>query len=287
MRWLKHLTAAHQDIAMSEILEEFGPEGYGIYWLLLEHLAVAVEKDSLAVPTAAHSVIRWSQICHCSARLFRKFTTSAAHLRLISVTSTADLRQISAKSMGDRLQISIPKLLKYRDEYSKKSGQTPDKLRTNSALDRDRDTEGEHKQIAPVGAETPATVSEPKTTAPENRVAAIDQPRWKTDPDYRLFREAAAAFWPDLIDNDLEQGYGFWRVMDWEERKRVVDGIEARKKAGIDSQFVCKPEKFLRTKEFNRPIKARDSPKTAEQEKAEILRLLHERKAKREERASQ
>ena len=30
MRWLKHLSCAHEDELMAELIEEFGPEGYGV-----------------------------------------------------------------------------------------------------------------------------------------------------------------------------------------------------------------------------------------------------------------
>jgi hypothetical protein len=167
MRWLKHLTAAHQDVAISEILEEFGPEGYGIYWLILEHLAVTVEKDSLAIPSACHSVVRWSQICHCSARVFRKFTERAADLKLIESRSAADLKQFASRSPADRLHIGVPKLLKYRDEYSKKSRYSPDKV--PSRVDRDRDRE----HITPDCAVSGAVSGLQKPT--ENQPAASPQ----------------------------------------------------------------------------------------------------------------
>lgn len=31
MRWFKHLSNAYDDEAMSELLDEFGPAGYGIW----------------------------------------------------------------------------------------------------------------------------------------------------------------------------------------------------------------------------------------------------------------
>jgi hypothetical protein len=125
MRWIKHLTLAHDDPAISSLLEQFGAEGYGIWWLLLEHVAIGIEKDSKAVPSRTHSVVDWAKICCCSARRLREFARISTELRLISSSSPAELKQFASRLPADRLQIDVPKLLKYRDEYSKKSGQTP------------------------------------------------------------------------------------------------------------------------------------------------------------------
>jgi len=125
MRWIKHLTLAHDDPAICSILEQFGTEGYGIYWLILEHIAIGIEKDSDAIPSRTHSVVEWSKICVCSARRLREFARIATELRLICAQTAPELRQFGSRRVADRLQIDVPNLLKYRDEYSKKSGHTP------------------------------------------------------------------------------------------------------------------------------------------------------------------
>lgn len=130
------MTHAHQDTKVCAILEQLGAEGYGIYWLLLEHLAIPMDGKSEESPVAEHSIVKWAQICHCSARRMRQFVYLATELRLISAETTPELRQYSDKSMSDRFRIVVPNLLKYRDEYSKRSGQDPDKLRPNTQQNR-------------------------------------------------------------------------------------------------------------------------------------------------------
>ena len=39
MRWFKHLTNAKNDPDMRLLLAEFGYEGYGVYWMVLETIA--------------------------------------------------------------------------------------------------------------------------------------------------------------------------------------------------------------------------------------------------------
>ena len=168
MRWFKHLSAAHADDALAAILEEMGSAGYGIYWLLLEHFAAVMEKDCEAVPELTHSEVKWAQICFCSVRGFRKFTQRATELRLISAQTTTELRQYSSRTLAKRLQIGIPKLLKYRDEYSQRSGASREKLPARSDTERDTDTEQNRTEHPPT----------PRKPAVEKSVGVESSPRF-------------------------------------------------------------------------------------------------------------
>ena len=114
MRWLKHLSLAHADEAVAYILEEYGAEAYGVWWLILEDVAAPMETGKM-VPISCHSAVKWSQICHCSVRRFRSIAGRLAEKNLINVQTDID-----------RIRIEVPNVLKYRDEYSQRSGQTPD-----------------------------------------------------------------------------------------------------------------------------------------------------------------
>lgn len=157
MRWLKHLSIAHDDPAICELLEEFGPEGYGIYWLLLEHVALSIEKDSDETPSRTHSVIEWARICCCSARRLRSFVQRSAELSLIVAHSVADLKQFSSRLPADRLQIDVPKLLKYRDEYTKRSGQTTRQME----IEKEKEREIEEQAAKPAAPAPPAPIELP------------------------------------------------------------------------------------------------------------------------------
>lgn len=108
----------------------------------------------------------------------------------------------------------------------------------------------------------------PRTNAPAAKPASapitINQPRWKSDPDFATFRKTAEPAWGDLIDSDFEDCYHVWRTLDFEQKLACVNGIKARVEAKLDFQFVPRPHKFLKSCEYNRPIKARDSPKSAQ-----------------------
>ena len=114
MRWMKHLSLAHADDSIGGILELHGAEGYGVWWLILEDIAAPMEPGKMT-PSAAHSLLKWAQICHCSTRRFRSIANSLAEKSLILIET--DL---------ERIRIEVPNILKYKDEYSKRSGETPE-----------------------------------------------------------------------------------------------------------------------------------------------------------------
>jgi hypothetical protein len=142
-----------------------------------------MEKDCKAVPKFVHSDIQWSRICHCSARKFRKFVDRASNLRLISVETPPELRQYSSRTLAKRFELCVHKLLKDRDEYSKKSGVTPDKLPPRSDTDTDTDTEVIPTPTPPVPEGLFAAVaieesSEDKSAATEASMEAEFKRNW-------------------------------------------------------------------------------------------------------------
>jgi hypothetical protein len=120
---MKHLCLAHQDEELELYLEECGLEGYGFWWLLLEHIGAPLEPGSVQC-WQSHSEGKWAQILHVSTRGFRKFSNSLAVRKLILIENFDD-------SGLKRLKISIPNLLKYRDEYTSRSGETREKQPTS------------------------------------------------------------------------------------------------------------------------------------------------------------
>ena len=130
MRWIKHLAMAHADQAIALVLEKHGAEAYGIWGLILEDIAAPMEPGKMD-PKASHSAVKWSQICHCSVRRFNSIAQIFADEELISM-----------QSVDDRVTIEVSNILKYKDEYSKKSG--PSRARvTDTEADGEADTDRE------------------------------------------------------------------------------------------------------------------------------------------------
>jgi hypothetical protein len=141
MRWFKHLSLASEDEKLSEIIELYGAEGYGIYWIILEKIAFLM--DGTEKTSARYSVKKWSKFCGKSPKVFRKFLESFEKLNLLKSITIDENNEKFSINNGIFLEIDCPNLLKYRDEYSKKSRQTPDKLQKDSGQTPDQETETE------------------------------------------------------------------------------------------------------------------------------------------------
>ncbi len=120
MKWFKHMTCSFNDERLSAIVDMLGMEGYGFWWRILE--IVAEKLDESGDYSCSFSAKKWGNFFGFSAKKFEKFVRIFQKFELFEV-----------EFFENAITVSIPKLLKYRDEYSKKkgrnSGQTPEKLR--------------------------------------------------------------------------------------------------------------------------------------------------------------
>ncbi len=139
MRWFKHLTNARNDEALSELLDEFGALGYGIWWTILEMIAQQMDKTDRC--SARYSLKKWSKSCQVSVKKFQKV-----------VSFLSKLEKLSAKKCeknSNFLIIECRNLLKFRDKCSKKSGQCPDNVRTLSGATPEQKQKKEKKNTDP------------------------------------------------------------------------------------------------------------------------------------------
>jgi len=106
MRWFKHLSVAQRDPDMQLLISEYGYEGYGVYWSILEILAENLKwgtetKQSFPVKTwKNHSISD------------RKWLKIAQFL--------SEKGKINLKIDGKIAIIECRNMLKIRDEYTKK-----------------------------------------------------------------------------------------------------------------------------------------------------------------------
>ncbi len=146
MRWFKHMTRAHTDERLARFRERAGIGGYGLYWLLVEIIAGEMGPRETNA-SASYSVRNWTKLLDVRPSFFRKHISSCQGVGLISFETRDDL-----------ITISIPNILKYRDEYSEKSGVRRDKVGSNSGLtplrsesETERETERElNRGVPPV-----------------------------------------------------------------------------------------------------------------------------------------
>ena len=141
MRWMKHLTTASDDEAMAALIDEFGPAGYGVFWIILEKIALQMDETDRC--ETRYSIKKWSSFAQISSKKFQNIVEFLSNPENFPSKNPI----FSTKKDGNFLAIGCRKLLKYRDEYSRKksqkSGQTPDKLRTLSGQTPEQETDTE------------------------------------------------------------------------------------------------------------------------------------------------
>lgn len=130
MRWFKHLTRSHEDENLCKIIDRFGIEGYGIYWIILER--IAGNMDGTETPSLEISIRNWSKSVGISPKKLQNF-----------VRFSADLGCFVAIFSGHTLRIECPKLLKYKDEYARKSGHKQASCPDNIPKQSETETETE------------------------------------------------------------------------------------------------------------------------------------------------
>ncbi len=142
MKWVKHMTASHDDEKLADLITRYGHAGYGVWWLVVEIVAARVESGDKAEVT--YPVSKWSHL----------LSVRGSHVRqcLLKLEVT---HLVTLEWNDTDITVRIPNVLKYRDEYSRKSGQTPDKLRSKNRTELEADKELDKeppKPPAPNGA---------------------------------------------------------------------------------------------------------------------------------------
>lgn len=113
MKWFRHMTDASEDEFVVELESLFGLEGYARWFKLLEVIARQMDQSSKC--SVAYPWSKWQTFLKGKRK---KLETFLEH--------SQNKQKIFLKQNGNILEISCPKLLKLRDEYSRKSGHTPD-----------------------------------------------------------------------------------------------------------------------------------------------------------------
>ena len=125
------MTTTWEDDKVADIVGEFGLEGYGFWCRLLD--IIAYQMDGSDKCWAEYTLSQWANLFYCHHHKVSNYLSKA------EVRGMVNLEYGESKVRGkvqSKVKVTIPNLLKYRDEYSKKSRQTPDKnpdkLLTNS-----------------------------------------------------------------------------------------------------------------------------------------------------------
>ena len=167
MKWFRHLTCSFDDEKLSAVVDELGMEGYGFWWRILE--VVAKKMDGNGEFSASFSAKKWGNFFGFSAKKFQNFVGIFQKNKIFDVEFSETC-----------ITVSIPNLLKYRDEWSRKksknSGVAPEEIRskeTETETDTETDTEKEELKTycaEPFSGSTPKAGERAKS-GPVSRLA--------------------------------------------------------------------------------------------------------------------
>lgn len=143
MRWFKHYADASDDEFIAIIEDRFGLEGYARWWKLLEVIAKQMDKTGRC--SATYPLYKWET-----------FLKAKRKQMLCFLEATEKQGKTKLIRSGNVLTIECPKLLEIRDEYSKKSGHTPDKCPPKK---KEAEVDAEQEELLKEGGEDPVFVS--------------------------------------------------------------------------------------------------------------------------------
>jgi len=237
---------------MTALIDEHGITAYGFYWLLTEVIAESMDKTDRCELT--HSVSQWARLLFCHHHAVKKYFAALSKPVYPTVTQELPGSYPTSNSLvtleydGSNVTVKIPNLLKYRDEYSKRSGQTPEQLPTKIEIEN---IDKKEPPIVPLAGDVSILESQ---SINENETAAQSKPQARsktkrTSPTMTVQqREAFMEFMNEHPKGNLQVVYAenLWaeKVTDQVITAFVMDCLR-REKTG-DLTYMLGPWKWLR-----------------------------------------
>ncbi|MDQ7835498.1 MAG: hypothetical protein RDU24_08960 [Humidesulfovibrio sp.] len=167
MRWFKHMTCSLRDPKIAQLIALKGMAGFGSYWAVLETIAEHV--DERGITSASYPLRHWQRVLGMfHARHAFDMLRTMAELNLITLKINSNTSPTSSElavnfdstspqhntnfdatscqQPGNLVFVDMPNILKFRDEWTRKRGKTPEPLRSKEV---DTDTEKEQKKKIP------------------------------------------------------------------------------------------------------------------------------------------
>ena len=134
MKWFKHSARASNDSKIAELEDNFGLEGYAVYFKILE--IVCQEMEDTDNTKVCYSARKWKRILGVSVQKLTKILEFSDSFSLL-------FANFSKKSGQLFITVDVPNILKYRDEYTRKrdkvSGECPDNVAQEKEKDKDKE----------------------------------------------------------------------------------------------------------------------------------------------------
>lgn len=211
MRWIKHFSDFSQTEAMTDVLEKFGPAGYGATWLLLERIAATW--DSKSEPELKLSIKAWKKACGLSPKKLQD---------LLGILEIHGI--IFSKLDENKLTLIASILVNIRDEWSKRkakdSAAAQESLSSDSGTEaeqqseeRDKEQNKTHPRPANM-RQSLMPVLERHGISPSSergrRIMRYAEEKWPDNPGGYLetILQQNPGFYPKMIDTDGRSGCG-------------------------------------------------------------------------------
>lgn len=129
MKWFKHETNANTDAKLRKLRMKYGMEGYGVYWYCLELIGATVEPHNLTFELEhdAEVIAHDTNIHYERIEEMMRYMVELGLFELEGVIITCLKMAVKSDEYTQKLLRGLTK-----------SGQTPDKLRTNSGQSPDK-----------------------------------------------------------------------------------------------------------------------------------------------------
>ncbi len=182
MRWFKHMSDLSRDEGVCRYLDR-ASDRLIAYGFLIRVLEIVAEKMTpicgLENCTVEYSVREWARILDCHSNRVDKFLPLLEVIPWVHVVFDASL-----------YRVSIPKMLKWRDEYTRKSGHTPDKV-AQSRVEQSRTEKKESRDDDSLSEGL--SRREASRTVPHDFEITPDLRQWaaKTHPSVDVEKETA------------------------------------------------------------------------------------------------
>lgn len=155
MRYIKHMVNANRDEKLQKLKDQFGLEGYGAYWHILEILAEQIKNSDRDF--CEYSLKFWQNSLGFSPKKLRNFLGICSEFEIFSV-----------KFSQNSVIISCPKIKTIRDEWtSRKNSKLPSDSRVTPERNKDKDKDKYIKKINKKN-EADASPPQPPTGGSEN-----------------------------------------------------------------------------------------------------------------------
>jgi len=218
MLWFKHPSEFSRDEGVSRFFDAAGKNAvtaYGFLMFVLEAVASrmkVIEGDLIC--SATYSITQWGRITHSHPNRVRKY------LKLCKV-----IGWVQVEFEDGMCKVSVPQMVEWRDEYTRKSGHTPDKV----AQSRARTEQRESRQEGALSDHL--TAKEPGLKPPPDFWVTGNLQEWaaKNFPSVNIEQETAKFLRHEFatLRNDWDAAWETWIQRGAEYQKRY-DGSSSQ-----------------------------------------------------------